>query len=162
MLTTSSNALEIVAALEAEARKFSQHVETALDRRAEVIKQDEEREIQVSYTRRIPNKGEYRRPKSGRHRATTNLSAPAWERSGALINGVQIESSPRERRISVGGEAGQPIPGYPGGYAQRLKELPDGPDGVNRSNDFAGRTVQKGEAQYVALFEQDLESLIGS
>lgn len=162
MLNLTTNALEVLADLDDIARDFPEVVESALDRAAVMVKQDEEREIQQTYDRRIPTREEYR-PAKTKRRNPANGSKPAWSRkanNGGLIASVEVEKRPMERRVFIGGEPGKAITNYPGGYAERLTDLPDGPDGVNRSNGFAKRTVDAHAEQWVAVFEQDVLSAL--
>jgi len=128
------------------ARDLPEAIEGGLDRGGEVLMQAQHRQMQITYSRIIP---------------TSRTGRAKWERSGDLLNGQEINSEPGRRTIVITGPAAEPITGYPGGYAERLADLPTGPDGVNRTNKFSENAARITEPQVVVAVEQEIRNRLG-
>lgn len=124
-------------------------VEAGLDAAAKLVMDAKKREMQQTY-RRPP-----RKLKNGK---------PAWTRkgtSGGWLGEQEIEKGEGTRTIKDTGEPAKPITNYEGGYAERLASLPDGPDGINRSNPAGKNAAEKVEPQIQPVFEDAFRREIG-
>lgn len=102
-------------------------MEAGLDHGAQLWQNELSKQIGRTYKR--PSKYTY---KDDNGRTITR----EWRRTGDLRRGHRIHKRKGIRELVLEGNAGKPIKGYPGGYAQKLQTLPVSKDGVDRSNDY--------------------------
>lgn len=116
-----------------QARKVPGIVEKALDAGAERAIQFKAQEIGTTYREPI------RKLKNGKD---------AWRRTGDWASQQTIERSPGVRVIGTRGSAEK--------YEGRLANLPTDPDGKNRTNDAAGKVLEKHGDQLDAVIQQEI------
>jgi len=111
--------------------------ETGLDAGIGVLERQKAKQIQKTYSRKIPQS------KTGRAK---------WKRSGDWIQGQSVEGGDGTRRLSTTGNAAK--------YEERLADLPTGADGVNRTNKASENAARITEPQIKIAMEQAIRNAL--
>ncbi len=137
MFEIGTNLPDLDAAISKLVQGLPQAQEKGLDAAARVVLNEKSRQVGKTYARPIPLR------KNGQ---------PKWKRSGDFSKEQTVQSKPNERIIGGVGNSEK--------YEGRLAKLPDGADGVNRSNPATEEAVRIVEPQVEKVFEQAVRNAL--